>query len=61
MVTIDEMLWTTFCHRLSGMHDTGTVTARGTLGLGRAAMARRSWSEAYQLFSAADADVPTRA
>ena len=40
------------------MHDTGTVTASGTVELGRAAMARRSWSDAFQLFSVADADVP---
>jgi DNA-binding CsgD family transcriptional regulator len=39
------------------MHDTGSVTASGTLELGRAAMARRSWGEAYQLFAAADADI----
>ena len=40
------------------MHDTETVTASGTLELGRAAMVRRSWTEAYQRFSAADAESP---
>ena len=40
------------------MDDTGTVTASDTLELGRAAMARRSWTEAYQRFSAADAEIP---
>ena len=45
-------------HSVPAMHHTGTVTASDTLGLGRAAIARRSWAEAYQLFSAADADIP---
>ncbi len=34
------------------------VTASGTLEPGRAAMARCSWSEAYQLLTAADTDIP---
>ena len=43
---------------LSEMDDTGTVTASGTVDLGRAAMARRSWSDAFRHFSAADAAIP---
>jgi len=43
---------------LGEMYHTGTVTVTDTLRLGRAAMARRSWTDAYQLFSAADADSP---
>ena len=40
------------------MHDTETVTGSGTLELGRSALARRDWSDAFRLFCAADADIP---
>ncbi len=40
------------------MDHTGTVTASGTVELGRSAMARRSWSDAFRYFSEADAAIP---